>query len=90
MSDKHIVTFHKSGRGKAQCPSNPAYPDGMEVRIAKPHEKSCSIDLPYPAQECGMHLIHCTECGMDTAITAAGRPDDPKRVIVPCRAPAPS
>jgi hypothetical protein len=79
------IEFKPSGRGKAQCPPNPAYPNGIEMdaRVVK-QAKSCTADLPYPAPECGMWIVECEVCYMRVAITAAGRPDDPTRVTFNC------
>jgi hypothetical protein len=79
------VEFVKSGRGKAQCPPDPKYPDGVEVRLnTEPGAETCYLTLPYPAPECGMWDVHCGRCGLGVLITAAGRPDDPKAVWLPC------
>jgi hypothetical protein len=78
------VTFASSGRGKARCPSNPDYPHG--IAIPRPDEGVyCFVALPYPAPECGLHLVQCHRCGATTAVTAAGRPDDPVSCYIPCR-----
>jgi hypothetical protein len=64
---KHVVTFQKSGRGPAQCPPDLRYPKGKVVNAidvatnGQKEIKACSIALPYPAPECGMHLVRCTE-----------------------------
>jgi len=84
-AEKHTVRFIPSGRGRAQCPANPDYPDGIDLVMTEHAEKSCRVDLPYPAPECGSWLIVCAECDMRALITAAGRPDDPKSVTLPCK-----
>ena len=76
------VAFRASGRGKAQCPSNPESPQGIELDPG--HRPACKAELPYPAPECGAWLIHCTRCEATVACTAAGRPDDPRSMMVPC------
>lgn len=79
-----IVEFKASGRGKARCEANPDYPDGVHLDMAQ--EKSgCDVELPYPAPECGYFLVKCETCGSNAAITAAGRPDDPRTAKLPCR-----
>jgi hypothetical protein len=78
------IEFLPSGRGKAQCPPDPDYPHGIEVDGAPPGVPSCTARLPYPAPECGMWIVHCDECPMTIAVTAAGRPDDPVSVRFPC------
>ena len=84
MQVNHSVVFVPSGRGKAQCQSDPEYPDGINVSVAEPGEPSCTVALPYPAPECGHFLVKCNLCGFTMAITCAGRPDDPKSVTIPC------
>ncbi len=81
--EQFTVTFIPSGRGNAQCPPNPDYPHGIDVAppISGP---SCKVTLPYPAPECGLHHVLCNLCGLTVAVTAAGRPDDPISVTVPC------
>lgn len=86
----HDVKFVRSGRGKAQCAPDPAYPKGKAVRMpgieALPH---CVVEVPYPAPECGWFLVTCSDCPVRLVITAAGRPDDPVSVTVPCEIPEP-
>ena len=83
MDDKKI-TFVPSGRGKAQCPPNPDYPNGVAVPAPNGVPVSCKVELPYPAPECGHHKIECLTCGFILVVTAAGRPDDPISVRLPC------
>jgi hypothetical protein len=80
----HKVTFIPNGRGKAQCPPDPMYPHGKVIN-SYPEGVSCMVELPYPAPECGYWYIDCGECGLKVMVTAAGRPDDPIAVFVPCR-----
>lgn len=78
------VIFLPSGRGQAQCPSNPEYPDGIEIDASAPNRLSCTVLLPYPAPECGLWHLECSVCGKTFGITAAGRRDDPVSVKVEC------
>lgn len=80
----HTVVFKGNGR-KAQCEPNPDYPDGIALDICEGLQTSCLVRLPYPAKECGIHMVRCNDCGMSVAITAAGRPDDPISVRIPCQ-----
>lgn len=80
----HDIKFKPSGRGKAQCAPDPAYPEGKAVDIAG-NSPACLIKLPYPAPECGYWMIDCNACDLKFAITAAGRPDDPISVKVACK-----
>ena len=84
----HTVEFVPSGRGKAQCAPDPAYPDGIDLDVSL-GAASCKVDLPYPAPECGHFIVRCGLCGFSAAITAAGRPDDPKSVTIPCQTRTP-
>lgn len=79
----HYVEFRASGRGKAQCPPDPAFPDGIALDACG-ERPGCHVDLPYPAPECGHFVITCVLCRMCVAVTAAGRPDDPVSVRIPC------
>lgn len=81
---EHDLEFVASGRGQAQCPSNPEYPSGIIVD-ATDGEMGCVVKLPYPAPECGHFRVSCKVCRMSVAITAAGRADDPTSVKIPCR-----
>jgi hypothetical protein len=45
------IQFNDSGRTATQ-PSNPKYPDGIDVSVAKPGEKACCWSIPYPAPRC--------------------------------------
>lgn len=85
-SDIHSVRFVASGRGKAQCPSNPEYPNGIAV-IAFGGEHACTVKLPYPAPECGFYKVACAMCDSSVAVTAAGRADDPISVRMKCNFP---
>lgn len=81
------ITFQPSGRGKAQCEPNPAFPNGIKLDATiNNSQKSCLIELSYPAPECGLWMIECKECGLTLAVTAAGRTEDPISVCVPCKA----
>ncbi len=84
MEGAHIVEFMPSGRGKAQCAPDPRYPDGKDIDISD-GALACAIQLPYPAPECGAWVVKCNACERGAiAITAAGRPDDPRLVKIPC------
>lgn len=79
------VRFMPSGRGKAQCASDPDLPEGVVLKADVPEgTPTCSFTLPYPAPECGWFDVHCEQCGQSILVSAAGRPDDPTAVILPC------
>lgn len=77
------VEWKGSGR-KAQSAPNPAYPNGIDIDVSG-GKKACYTTLPYPAKECGAWILTCENCGFSAAITAAGRPDDPRSVKLPCK-----
>lgn len=86
MSEQNFaITFRPSGRGKAQCPPDPDFPDGKHIILTRYGEISCVVDLPYPAKECGAFIVCCKTCDLTIAVTAAGRPDDPTSIRVPCK-----
>jgi len=77
------VRWFKRG-GKARCPANPAYPDGVVVDMTEGQARQCPVPLPYPAKEVGTWYVTCNTCGVKAAVTAAGRADDPREVRLPC------
>lgn len=78
------IVWLDSGR-EPQCPSNPRYPNGIDIFAPPNTKRACVTTLPYPAPRCGVHLITCSLCGLKAAVTAAGRPDDPRSIHLPCR-----
>lgn len=84
----HSVKFVKSGRGKSQVRPNPKYPNGIGVICTSPGTRTCKVDLPYPAPECGWFEIECRECKSSSLITASGRADDPLWIELPCKVEA--
>jgi hypothetical protein len=77
------VEFLDSGREPKVAP-HPAYPDGIDVDLAR-GAKGCRTELPYPAPRCGVMLVKCDACGCTAGITVAGRRDDPRSAIIPCK-----
>jgi hypothetical protein len=56
----HTIEFQPSGRGKARCAPDPNYPVGKAVNCSIfDDESTCTVDLPYPAPECGTHIVRC-------------------------------
>lgn len=84
MSDPQFRIQWIDGGREPQCASDPAYPNGVDVNLVPAGQDSCKAALPYPAKRCGIHLVRCTICGFTIGGTAAGRPDDPRSVRVPC------
>lgn len=80
------VHFTDSGRDPKEKP-DPKYPDGKHISLVEfPIQKSCCRNLPWPAPRCGVYSIECRICGLVVAVTVAGRPDDPRTIVLPCKA----
>jgi hypothetical protein len=79
------LTHHR----KARNAPDPAFPQGIDV-LSVPDPgcdgaRTCRTELPWPAPECGLHIVKCSVCQLSIAVTAAGRPDDPRSITVFCR-----
>lgn len=81
---KVSVEWIDAGRA-AQCPADPAFPEGVTIDLRggqiSPH---CVAKFKYPAVHCGRWVISCT-CGYSAIVTAAGRADDPRVALIPCK-----
>ena len=84
MQEQHTVKWIDRGR-EPQCPTNPAYPQGVDLDATNGATTYCTVMLPYPAKRCGFYDIECNACGFITLVTTAGRPDDPRSVRLACR-----
>lgn len=86
----HTIEWRDAGH-EPQCQPDPAYPNGKDVDFITPHLvdgwPTCKVSLPYPAKRCGVYLVSCEGCGSQVGVTTAGRPDDPRSVVLPCRKP---
>ena len=78
------VTWIDSGREPKVKP-NPKYPDGIDIDLSVGGQCACTAELPYPAKRVGYYALHCDKCGKTAMITTAGRPDDPRSVIMACK-----
>lgn len=83
------IKFHSHNR-KARCVPNPAYPHGIDVDMSHGAALTCKTEIPYPAKCVGAWIVECNTCGLLVAITAAGRSDDPRCVVLPCKREPPS
>ncbi len=80
------MTLHARwfGEGRrAQHPPDPRYPLGIPVDGTQ-GRPGCEVKLEYPAPCIGKWWITCDVCGTNAIVTAAGRPDDPHTVRLPC------
>jgi hypothetical protein len=68
-----------------KIPSNPAYPNGIDLDCSDGASPSCVMELPYPAKRCGCYTIMCEDCGLATVVTTAGRRDDPRSIKLACK-----
>jgi hypothetical protein len=75
------------GKRDPRCAADPAYPDGIDVDTARGLAHRCKVPLPYPALRCGVYLLTCRRCGLKAAVTTAGRPDDPRSIVLGCKTP---
>ena len=87
MSDNGAFKIDWIDRGREpQCAPDPAYPNGKDLDGAKVlGVPTCKVDLPYPAKRCGLYYVECNICGYIAIITTAGRPDDPRSALFPCK-----
>lgn len=84
MKIKHEVRWIDGNR-KAENPTDPECPEGIDINLAVAMHTSCKVSLAYPARRCGWYVIWCSACGLSAAVTTAGRADDPRSVRLPCR-----
>ena len=82
---RFLIEFHDTGR-LPQNPPDPRYPDGVDLDVSQGAAATCTVPLPSPAPfgHVGLWLLCCEICGYKAAISAAGRPDDPRSVTLPC------
>jgi hypothetical protein len=81
---KHVVKWISRGRPPTVSP-DPAYPNGKDIDTGE--RPACKVELPYPTKrEVGLFYVSCKLCKTTLVLTTAGRPDDPRTVMVPCKA----
>lgn len=82
--DQFAIEWHGSGRAPTQ-ESDPNFPDGIALDVSDKASRTCEARVPWPATEVGFWIVKCRRCRFSVALTAAGRPDDPKSIKLPCR-----
>jgi hypothetical protein len=85
LADDHFEIEWIDGHREPRHPPNPEYPKGIDLDLSLGAAMACTVQLPYPAKRCGMYLVTCTDCHHLTAISTAGRPDDPRSVKLACK-----
>jgi hypothetical protein len=83
-----LIHVHWIDRGgEPTQPSNPNFPNGLDVDLTGGDRqmRSCRTELPYPAKRLGYFVVTCSKCHTKTIITTAGRPDDPRSVRLACK-----
>jgi hypothetical protein len=85
MSETQFKVAWIDGGREPTEPSDPRYPQGIDLDVAAGKSPNCLVSLPYPARRCGMFFVDCRRCGMNALVTAAGRPDDPRSIKIPCK-----
>ena len=69
---------------EAQCPPNPAFPEGVDLIVDAEAPRHCVAMLTCPAPRCGVWEITCGTCRKIVIVTAAGRVDDPRAIAIAC------
>ena len=68
-----------------KCPPNPNYPEGIDIDVSDGATATCSASLAHPTPRCGAYRVRCRICGATSAVTTAGRPDDPRSLKMACK-----
>jgi hypothetical protein len=89
MSNDQFNIFWQDFEREPQCPADPNYPNGVDLKFPARYTLTCTVALPYPAKRCGAYMVECKRCGTRVGITTAGRRDDPKSAQIPCQIDSP-
>lgn len=81
----HKITWRDSGLEPKEKP-DPRFPNGKDIPCLGTGP-CCKVELPYPAKRIGAYIIECEACGCRYGVTTAGRPDDPRSVMMSCKLP---
>lgn len=77
------ITWVDLGR-KAPAPTNP-FKAGIPLDLSGGAIKSCTAELPFPAQRAGHYLVSCMTCKQSVTIPTTGHRVDPRCVKLACR-----
>jgi hypothetical protein len=84
LNDHLTVVWIDDGCEPLSAP-DPNFPAGRDIGLSGDAVATCRTDLPWPAKRCGVYVVECRRCGTKVAVSTAGRPDDPRSLIIPCR-----
>ena len=85
MGERQFRCSFVDRRGPPKVAPDPAFPTGKDLDVTRLDGPSCTVAIPYPAEERGVWIIECSRCKYRVAVTAAGRLDDPRSIRVPCK-----
>lgn len=64
--------------------ANPGYPDGIDLDSGE--RPACLVELPYmTVGRVGYWSVECATCEAVALVSIAGRADDAKSVMLPCK-----
>lgn len=87
-ADWDIRWVAREGGRAPRVAADPQWPKGKELKTYYAEFPSCRGELPYvmwPERGLGMLMVTCRKCGVVTAVTTAGRPDDPISLTQNCK-----
>ena len=75
---------------KNERPASLLYPLSSSTNVAAPNDyddsmDSCQLDLPFPVQDYGVHVIKCLVCGTPVSVAATAEDTASKSVEIYCR-----
>jgi hypothetical protein len=70
---------------ESRYPADPSFGHGSAIDVALDALHACRVELPYPAERCGLYVVTCRACGYAISVSTAGRADDPRSVRIPCK-----
>jgi hypothetical protein len=89
-ADNPLIASWSGSCNPPRCKPDPRFPNGVDLDVSRGATATCQIKLQCPAKGQGGWLVQCAACGSNAFATTAGRPDDPRSIKIPCKAPGPS
>lgn len=87
-ADWDIRWVPREGGRAPRVPPDPQWPTGKDLKAYYADFPSCRGELPYvmwPERGLGLLMVTCRKCGVVTAVTVAGRSDDPISLTQNCK-----